>query len=105
MLLRSDYPLRVPPWSTPRSGYTGDLDWIEIPVDTISQALDESWSITTTLPEDTTGWFMNGYANGPEGELVLSSDYQERITLGVEPAGGLELAHPAGVDFSVGRFN
>ncbi len=86
------------------SGHTGDLEWAERPADAFVEGPAGTWTARAALPAATTAWFVNALAPDGDGALVLSSDYQERIALAVEPADGLEFGHPVGVERSVGRL-
>lgn len=79
--------------STTGTGYTGNLTWVEQSASQLDN-LDGTWTITTTLPSGTTGWFLNRLS----GDLVVSSDYQENIEVGFNPAGSLQLDHPTTAD-------
>jgi hypothetical protein len=75
--------------STTGTGYTGNLTWITNAASLASNG-GGSWTVTATLPADTTGWFVNAL----NGTLVASSDYQENISLIPTPADQLEISHP-----------
>ena len=79
-------------------GYTGDFDWVEIPVASFEEGPAGTWAARVELPEETTGWFFNAYTAAEGPELVVSSDYQEMITVMPFPDGRIELNHPAGID-------
>jgi len=53
-------------------GFTGNRKWTESAA-TLEQRGDQ-WVVTAPLPASTTAWFVNVRA----GDLVASSDYQER---------------------------
>ena len=85
-------------------GYTGDFDWVEIPVASFEEGPAGTWAARVELPEETTGWFFNAYTAAEGPELVVSSDYQEMITVMPFPDGRIELNHPAGIDRSTGQI-
>ncbi len=58
--------------STVNTGFTGDRTWTETPATLVANG-GGSYTVTTTLPDYTTAWFINGLS----GTLVASSDYQE----------------------------
>lgn len=89
---------------TTGSGYTGDLDWVEVPVDALVEEPLGTWTARVALPAQTTAWFINALAPDADVPLVLSSDYQERIAVSVVPGPGLDLSHPEGIPESVGRL-
>jgi len=58
--------------STVNGGFTGDRTWTEATATLVDNG-GGNYTITATLPEYTTAWFINGLS----GTLVASSDYQE----------------------------
>ena len=58
--------------STLNGGFTGDRTWIETTASVVDNG-GGSYTLTATLPQYTTAWFINGIS----GTLVASSDYQE----------------------------
>jgi len=58
--------------TTADSGFTGNRTWSVSPAE-LEQRGDR-WLVTASLPAGTTAWFVNVH----HGELVASSDYQER---------------------------
>ena len=86
---------------TTDSGWTGDFEWIEIAADQLIESAPDTWTITASLPLDATAWLINVTASNEVGdELVVSSDYQERIQVVLEPADLLNIGHPLSVDRS-----
>ncbi|MDF7799348.1 acetylxylan esterase [Pontiellaceae bacterium B1224] len=71
--------------STKGLGFAGDLSWTQTSA-TLSSNGGGSWTVTATLPANTTGWFVNVLSD----TLVVSSDYQEIITLSSDQ---LEMNH------------
>lgn len=58
--------------ATADGGFTGGRTWAVTPAGL--ERRGTTWVVTTPLPAGTTAWFVNVHA----GELVASSDYQER---------------------------
>lgn len=58
--------------TTADGGFSGSRTWTESPA-RLEQRGDR-WLVTAPLPPDTTAWFVNVH----RGDLVASSDYQER---------------------------
>lgn len=58
--------------TTADNGFTGNRTWSVSPAE-LEQRGDR-WLVTASLPAGTTAWFVNVH----HGELVVSSDYQER---------------------------
>ncbi|VGO19743.1 acetylxylan esterase [Pontiella sulfatireligans] len=83
--------------STKGTGYAGDLTWTQTSA-TLSSNGGGSWTVTATLPDDTTGWFVNVLSD----TLVVSSDYQEIINLIPDQ---LELNHSIYANQSTGRVD
>ena len=80
------------------SGWTGEMTWTEVSASSLSEGPAGSWTIEAELPEGATGWFVN--AQAIEDGLVISSDYQEEISLWASPEGGLAMGHPLHLDTS-----
>ena len=74
--------------STTGTGYTGSLTWNEASA-TLTDNGGGNYTVTATLPQDTTGWFVNVL----DGVLVASSDYQEEISLALSPSNELYMIH------------
>ncbi|MHB8897873.1 MAG: alpha/beta hydrolase family protein [Thermoguttaceae bacterium] len=58
--------------STTDPGFTGDRQWPQSPAKLEKQG--DAWVVTAAIPPRTTAWFINVFS----GDLVASSDYQER---------------------------
>ncbi len=91
---------------TEGSGHTGDLTWLEVPVDAFVEAPAGVFAASATVPAAATAWFVNVTAaratSDPFGEsapeVLASSDYRERIALSLAPEDGLAIAHLIGAD-------
>ncbi|KKL21822.1 hypothetical protein LCGC14_2441600, partial [marine sediment metagenome] len=85
---------------TTDTGFAGDgMTWVITPA-ALADNGDGTWTATAVLPAGTTGWFVNVMS----GTLVVSSDYQENITLTPVPSDFLALEHPMTNDVSTGSF-
>ena len=58
--------------STVDTGVTGERKWVESPATIVKDG--DKWKVTSALPEKSTAWFINVKS----GDLIASSDYQER---------------------------
>lgn len=58
--------------STTDRGVSGERTWVETPAPVVRNGL--AWTVTAPLPSGSTAWFINVKS----GDLVASSDYQER---------------------------
>ena len=58
--------------STTDRGFTGRREWRETPAELVRAGAN--WTASAPLPADTTAWFINAR----NGNLTLSSEYQER---------------------------
>jgi dienelactone hydrolase len=58
--------------STTETGITGDRNWVESPA--ALTGVGNRWTATTTLPPETTAWFINVHRGG----LTVSSEYREK---------------------------
>ncbi|MEX1048671.1 MAG: acetylxylan esterase [Akkermansiaceae bacterium] len=92
-------------------GFTGTREWFETPAAPPVEGPAGTWTVHTTLPTDTTAWFVNAAAPGLDIDandngttdiygyldenLVVSSDYQETRGLTVSPSGPLVMLHPS----------
>ncbi|MDF7806348.1 dienelactone hydrolase family protein [Pontiellaceae bacterium B12219] len=98
---------------TTGTGYTGDLDWPEMPADSLVDNADGTWTVQATLPTNTTAWFVNVNALGSDVDdlynykdvnLYMSSDYQEVINVTLSPDIGFEMSHPITLNQSTGML-
>ena len=58
--------------STTDDGVTGSRTWVKTPAQLSKQ--DDQWTVIAPLPGNATAWFVNVQC----GDLVVSSDYQEK---------------------------
>lgn len=54
------------------TGITGDRNWTVSPA-IIERSADDAWTITASLPDGATAWFVNARS----GDLTVSSDFQQ----------------------------
>jgi len=83
--------------STTGTGWTGDLTWDEAAATLVDNG-GGSWTVTASLPEGATAWFVNVL----NGDLVASSDYQEIIDLILDPSDQLSISHTLGENQTTG---
>ncbi|NDV62072.1 hypothetical protein G0Q06_06405 [Puniceicoccales bacterium CK1056] len=91
---------------TTGTGYTGDLTWTEIAVNSFVESPAGTWTVDAALPPGTTGWLINVKATATPGyvdtNLIVSSDYREVIDVSTSPS--VEIDHPLGQTQSVGNL-
>lgn len=84
-------------------GWTGDFTWTENEVSTLLEVSPGRWKVQAPLPAQTRAWLfvVRAASSDPTNsfgyaapELIVSSDYQERITLTVTAQTGVVAGHP-----------
>ena len=84
-------------------GWTGAFSWTQTEVSELQEISPGRWRVQAPLPGDASAWLfvlrasVDDPANGigySDTELIVSSDYQERIAIDIAPVGGLNAGHP-----------
>ena len=88
---------------TTDTGWTGEFAWDQKEVTSIEEVAPGRWTMAAIIPTNATAWLFVvraaadaqsntfGYS---DTELVVSSDYKERISLSVTPEQGVVAGHP-----------
>ncbi|MGJ8672759.1 LamG-like jellyroll fold domain-containing protein [Rubritalea sp.] len=89
--------------TTDNSNNTG---WSNVLISAPVNNGDGTYTVTTTIPETTTAYFINAFADPTSGnrDLTVSSDYQEIFEVTLSPSGGLSIPHPEDVANTVGTI-
>ncbi|MGJ8677952.1 MAG: LamG-like jellyroll fold domain-containing protein [Akkermansiaceae bacterium] len=68
---------------------------------------DGTFTVTATIPDNATAYFINAEANSSDGEtLIISSDHQELFEVTLSPNDSLQIEHPGELtEFSSGIIN